>query len=390
MYVGGNSMRAISTYILTFLTLFSCRSKHDQALENSIIGEWTFTKTEDNRKKNQHDKLFPPPPPFGKMTNGYIFSDSGQCENKIGYFKRIEASEREDRKTLFLGNNTKYKVEDDSLKIYDLAKNIWKNTKIYSIIGDTLTLQTSDSIFAKYSKVVYKIDKNESYDKIIVSSSGCYGSCPIMTVSIENSGKLCYLGQNYNTINGLFTSNISKTEYLKLENNFKKSGIASLDEHYSAGHTDDETVSVTFIKNRKIVKTIYDYGSEAPTEFIWAYTPVRYLYQRVKLQPFKIDKTYLPMRQISFETKNKICNLTKSESFYLLTELQYGKIIPHKFEEKYKIVFWNDKDEQEIIYTDGRFFKFTDNQKIVTIDLGYNFLTVNDLIKKFRTKNEYE
>ena len=382
-------MRATSTYILTFLTLFSCRSKHDQTLEKSIIGEWTFTKIEDKRNRNQNDKSLPPPP-FGNMINGYIFSDSGQCENKIGYFKRIEGNVGEDRKTLFLGNTTKYKIEDDSLKIYDLARNIWKNTKIHSVISDTLTLQTGDSIFAKYSKVAYKIDKNESYDKIIVSSSGCFGSCPIMTISIENNGKLCYLGQNYNTINGFFTSKISKAEYLKLENNFKKSGISILNEHYSASHTDDETVSVTFIKNRKIVKTIYDYGSEAPTEFIWAYTPVRYLYQQLKLQPFKINKTYLPMRQISFETKNKICNLTKSECFYLLTELQNGRIIANEFEEKYKIVFWNDKDEKEIIYTDGRFFKFTDNGKMIVFDLGYNFLIKNNLVKRFRTKNEYE
>ena len=378
------------TLILTFLTLYSCKTKNNQKLERDIIGEWTFTKTEDKRIKKQNDKPLPPPPPFGNMTNGYIFSDSGQCENKIGYFKRIEGNEREDRKTLFLGNTTKYKIEDDSLKIYDLASNIWRNTRIYSIIGDTLTLQTGDSIFAKYSKVAYKIDENESYDKIIVSSSGCFGSCPIMTISIENDGKLYYLGQSYNTVNGFFTSTISKAEYLKLENNFKKSDISSLNEHYSASHTDDETVSVTFIKNRKIVKTIYDYGREAPTEFIWAYTPARYLYQRVKLQPFKIDKTYLPMRQISFETKNRICDLTKSDCFYLLTELQNGRIITHKFEEKYKIVFWNDKDKKEIIYTDGRFFKFIGNRKLVTIDLGYNFLTVNDLIKRFRTKNEYE
>ncbi|MRX68715.1 hypothetical protein GJU42_12135 [Flavobacterium resistens] len=42
---------------------------------------------------------------------------------------------------------------------------------------------------------------------------------------------------------------------------------------YIASHTDDETISVTFIKNNKIIKTIEDYGQEAPTEFQWAYIP---------------------------------------------------------------------------------------------------------------------
>jgi translation elongation factor P/translation initiation factor 5A len=191
-------------------------------------------------------------------------------------------------------------------------------------------------------------------------------------------------------INGLFTSDISKTDYLQLENNFKKSNISSLKEHYSAHHTDDEAVTVTFIKNRKIVKTVYDYGRDAPSEFIWAYTLIRYFYQKVKLSPLKADKIYSLVQEISFETKNKVCNLTASECFYLFTELQNGRNINHTFEEKYKIDFWNDQHAAEIVYTDGRFFKFMDKNKRITIDLGYNFLTENNLTNRFKTKKTYQ
>jgi hypothetical protein len=57
-----------------------------------------------------------------------------------------------------------------------------------------------------------------------------------------------------------------------------------LNESYEANHTDDERIIVSFIKNNKIIRTVSDYGHEAPEEFIWAYQPLRYLYQQVKLE----------------------------------------------------------------------------------------------------------
>jgi hypothetical protein len=45
--------------------------------------------------------------------------------------------------------------------------------KIVSITEDTLTVQVRDSVFSKFVRAKYKIDPNENYDKIIVSTSGC-------------------------------------------------------------------------------------------------------------------------------------------------------------------------------------------------------------------------
>ncbi|KAF2513774.1 hypothetical protein EYY60_05985 [Flavobacterium zhairuonense] len=87
-----------------------------------------------------------------------------------------------------------------------------------------------------------------------------------------------------------------------------------------------------------------------------------------------------------FEKGNQICELTKADSFYLLTEIFKGKETAYHFDNKYKIEFWNNQDKKEIIYTDGRYFKCKDK----TIDIGYNFLTENNLNDKFSLKNQYD
>ncbi|MWB96829.1 hypothetical protein GON26_20900 [Flavobacterium sp. GA093] len=373
--------------ILTVFILYSCQRNNEAQLNKDILGEWTYVKTEGQRKpKKNNDIKFPPPSPFDNYVPGYIFLENNICENKSGYFKTIDAKERDDRKTFFLGTETKYKIKNDSLQIFDLVTKTWENQKIHSIIRDTLTTKISDSLFAKYTRTKYKINPNENYDKIIVSSSGCYGSCPVLNISIDNNGNVIYYGQYYNTKNGIFKSKITKNEYQKIQTNFKKADIKNLKDNYEGSWTDDETITITFIKNNKIVKSINDYGRQSPIALIWAYTPVRYLYQQIKLTPLKVKNPLSSLSRISFTKGNQICDLTKSESFYLVTEIFKGKETPYKFESRYQIEFWNDQDKKEIIHTDGRYFKCKDK----IIDIGYNFLTINNLTDKFRHKDKYD
>lgn len=375
---------------ILFFILYSCQKNNDKKLEKELLGEWIYIKTDDLRKpqtnNNPNIPPPPPPPPFGSPKRGYIFLENNIAENKSGYFKRIDAIERENRKTFFLGTKTKYKIENDSIKIFNLGSKTWENQKLSSITGDTLTTEIGDSIFAKYARAQYKINPTENYDQIIVSSSGCYGSCPISNISIEKNGNILYYGQDYNTQNGFFQSKITQTQYEEIQTSFKKADIINLKDSYEANWTDDETVTITFIKNNKIIKTIRDYGIQSPTALVWAYTPVRYLYQHIKLTSLKKEKLLFPIWRISFKKGNQICDLTKSESYYLFTEILKGKETNDTFEHKYYIEFWNDQDKKEIIDTDGRYFKSKDK----TIDIGYNFLISNNLIAKFRLKDKYD
>jgi hypothetical protein len=371
-------------YIILFFILYSCHTNNDKKLEKDILGEWIYIKTDDQRKpKTQNHNL---PPPFGSHKEGYAFLENNIAEYKSGYFKMINAPERENRKVYFLGTKTKYIIKNASLKVFDLGSKTWENQKIESILGDTLTTKIADSIFVKYARTKYKINPNENYDQIIVSSSGCYGSCPVLNISIDNNGNILYFGQQYNTQNGFYKSKITKTQYQKIQTNLKKADITNLKDNYEGSWTDDETITLTFVKNKKIVKSISDYGRQSPTALVWAYTPIRYLYQQIKLTPLKTENLLFPIWRISFKKGNQICDLTKSESYYLFVEIFKGKETTDSFEHKYYIEFWDDQDKKEIVNTDGRYFKF----KNKTIDIGYNFIISNNLITKFRLKDKYD
>ncbi len=377
-------MRNITFLLL--LTFVSCKQMPKNDYEKSIIGEWTIV----NEVSKKQTGSIPLPPTRRVLKSGYNFLPDNICENKLGYFKRIEGNERYDRKYLFLGTTTKYKIDKDSLKIYKLNNSTWTSQKIVSITKDTLTLQENNRTFLKYAKANYRFDGSEHYDEIIISSSGCYGTCPINDISINKNGQIIYFGDQYNTVNGYFNSTVSSTVFSKLENDFKKANIKKLPDNYSENWTDDETVTVTFVKDNKIVKTISDYGRQSPAEFYWAYTSARYLYQQIPLDTISNHLNYSLIKYTMFEADEKICELSQSEGFYLWTLLLVSNETNKTFSGKYFIVN-NRSREDKKVKTDGQLFRITGKDGTEkTYDLGFNFITANSLDKKFRPKNKYD
>jgi len=372
--------------LLFILSLFSCQKNKDAEFRKQIIGEWKFIEKVDSTQRDP-ENIPPEPPGMTYKLLGYQFYENGDCEDKLGYISIDDSHGYDNRKINYLGNDTKYKIDKGSLKIFNLETKKWVNQKIISIVKDTLILQVKDSMYNKYAKTNYLIDTNEQYDKIIVSSSGCYGACPVDNICVNKNGNVLYQGLNFTTNNGLFSSKISEREYLQIEHRFKKASITKLNTHYAASHTDDQTISVTFIRNNKIYKTILDYGSESPAEFQWAYLPVRFLDQKLKLQPHKGNAANISNRIFDFETVTEICPLTQSESFFLLTELDKGKETTTKFTPKYTSEYWHD-EKKITIYTDGRYFSFPTKNGAKTIDLGYDFLERNNFHKKFKKKTK--
>jgi len=60
------------------------------------------------------------------------------------------------------------------------------------------------------------------------------------------------------------------------------------------------------------------------------------------------------------------------------------------FEKKYVIEYREKDNNKKKILTDGRYYQFEQKDKKIIFDLGYNFLTTNNLLNKFRTKTKYE
>jgi len=376
------------TILLIVFFLASCKTDRDKEFRKSICGEWIFASVgSDNKKINDEfkpgkrgidsplDILY-----YNSFRTGYIFYRNNLCEDKY------HDSDRKVGENM-LGTDTKYKVENDSLEIFDRTYSVWKRMKIRNIIPDTLTLEVNDSTFLKYAKCNYKIDKTLTFDKIIVSTSPCFGSCSVSSTSIDNEGNFIFYGQGFTSKEGLFISKTNKELYNRIEQNFKKADIDTLYDRYAANWTDGQTVTVTFIKNNKIYKTISDYGRKAPRELYWAYTPVSHLYQKLNLIPIaNIDQNQFPMSNTCFENKENICRLKRSESFYLFTELCKSKEVHATFEKKYVIQYRRTENINKKVLTDGRYYQFEQRGKTIIFDLGYNFLIRNNLLKKFRTK----
>jgi len=376
--------------LLTVFFLTSCKTDRDEEFRKTICGEWIFVNVgSDNKKIN--DEFKPEKrgidspldiPYHNYYRTGYIFYSNNLCEDKRGY---TDGKVGEN----LLGIDTKYKVENDSLKIYDLDNNVWKRMKIRDITSDTLTLDVNDSTFLIYTKCNYKVDKTQTFNRIIVSTSPCFGSCSIGSTSIDNQGNIIFYGQGFTEKEGLYFSKTNKELYKRVEQNFKKAHIDTLHESYAVDFTDAQTVTITFIKDNKIYKTISDYGHKAPRELYWAYTPVSLLYQKLNLKRV-VNKglTIFPMSYICFENNGKVCCLEKSETFYLFTEICKSKEVRLNFEKKYVIEYRESENNNKRIFTDGRYYQLDQKNKTIVYDLGYNFLTRNNLIKKFRTKTE--
>ncbi len=354
------------------LSLIACKQATKNNYDKLIIGDWIY---KDRPTYKKVPDFF-----WGHPKQGYVFYPGGICENKWGYFKRQNKNQSfESRVNNFLGTETTYKIEDDHLKIYNLSDSTWKDAEIARLNSEELLLIYNDSSSALYSKLHDTIEHSVVVDEIIISSTGCYGTCPISDMRINKMGDVVYYGQQYNTQNGFFKSDGNEKIFSKIEMNFKKADFENLKCDYTADMTDNEEVDVTFIKANKILKTISDYGGSSTTPFVWAYSSARYAYQKMKLDTMPACPDYLKIVCLRFKDKSKIVGLKKSENFYLLTLLLKSKEVEIKFKSTYQLIYYQDGDDKTA-ETDGRYYTFVKkNGKSVTLDLGFNFIEKNNL-----------
>lgn len=359
--------------ILSFL-LFSC-SSNTADTEKLILGDWEILPV-NNRNIVSGELILPPPPPNNAGNLGYYFAKNGICENKVGYFDYVETDGVGER--IFLGTETKYKIVDNTLQIFDLAENKWQVSQIQKMSKDSLILLDENNYMATFIKRIYKIDSESSFDKIVVSTSGCYGRCPVSDIIISKTGDVLFFGKRFTKHQGYLKAKIRSENFVKIERDFKKADYQNLENNYSLYAYDLMEISVTFIKDNKIVKSIIDYGGASPTELKWALYPLIYLEQKLKLEKVDFRTDFIDLESGVFKSSTDVLTISKSEGFYLNLELQNAKQSNIPFTANYILINSNTKDKK-IIETDGRFFKIElSNSKLITLDLGYNFFERNN------------
>jgi hypothetical protein len=372
-----------SLVLLLCTLVFACK-KQLANQQKDILGEWIYMRSTHHPDKKDVRPIFPP---MSKPT-GFRFSSSNIFENKDGYYNWDED------KTIYLGNLSKYMLKNDSLYLWEPVKKQWEVFKIFKLTADSLIIGGNELRHDVYKRVIPNTE-SPKFEKIIISASGCFGSCPMMSISIDSSGSVLYNGQHYNSKNGFYKSQVSPSVFKELQNNFRKSDFSKLKLTYSVGYSDAQSFTITFIKNGKVYKTVDDYGGAAPHEFTWAYRPLMYLYQKINLQS-TVEPNHLKgmasAGRAIFWVNNKALDVPKSELFFLFQKIDNGKTLKET-DVKTNLSFkFPSSSNYYNIKTDGRYFKFTPKAKgsPIVIDIGYNFLTEKLKTNQWREVSEYD
>jgi hypothetical protein len=404
-------MKIFSLVLLSVLLLSSCHERSEEKkLLPELYGHWLPADL--NGVSGSDTRNERPPPIAGSVEQGFSFDSNGIADVKRGYYRVLRGEERRDRKLIYLGSKTKYYVKGDSLKIFNLTDSTWWSLKIAKLTEDTLSFATERGEPWTFVRKNYSSNAEPAFDKIVVSTSGCYGTCQVSNTIISSDGQVTFYGERYTTKTGFYNGSVPVKLYQELESNFRKADIVNLPKEFSGGFTDGEKITVTFIKGDSIYKTVSDYGNAGPNELVWAFIPFRYLYQNVHLKP--LHKARLPfypaLHSLKFEKNDKELVLPQSESFLLWDYLRKGKKTNNSFKERFTLSFeqnytwfpsWDEEmrgkgyDSSEAervkeISTDGRYFKFlVEGEDPVTIDTGFNFFDRNYSEEEFKMKGEY-
>lgn len=372
-------------YFFIFISFLSCKEKDNY--DFLILGDWQYI---EEKASNSEE----PPSPFPKRLPEISFQKNNIYINKDGFYKIDEIEKKqgfeEIRNTLFLGTNSKFKIEKDSLFLYNLISNKYEASLIVKIDKNTLILKSKSGIISKFKKQAPKNQIiNPTFDAIIVTDEACFGTCPIKNTVITKEGNIFYFGESYNSKNGYFTGTFDKNKFEEFRKKLNLLRVEELENYYSVSATDLPTTNITIIKDGKIYKSVSDYGESSPRELIRIMNEIGYLYQSAQLYPSKFNTIKI---RGEFTNDESFVQFTDSEKFYLQILLNNSKKTNLKFKPNFfgigyieppKNFDYSDfKLLERKIETDGRFFKLENaSQQKETFDLGYNFFERNNLIK---------
>lgn len=374
-------------YLPFFLLIIACVACNpsDEELSEKIVGDWEPVYDVNN---------FLPAPGF---PYDITFFNSHDIDNHIPFYKYTSLEdERKGMKRKFVSFTSKWKIENAHLLIFDPIDSVWHSNKIIQLNDDTLEFIPEKELpNRKYIRKKSVTRPNFQFDKVIISTTGCFGSCPEATIMVSNAGEYRYWGGRYADMNGDYMSKINKPLFHFLTNKFRKKYVYrttggvdyipkdTLKDSYDISHTDDRTIFTTFIKNDTIVKSIRDYGAAAPRPFRWGYSGIENIHNYLSLDKVSDTIPSLPSseRYYHFINKENIYSLSPSESFLLFEYIRKGKKVATKNIQKYQMVYGCYRyptDCTNSIQTDGRFYVIPQNNgSNITIDIGLNFYDIN-------------
>jgi hypothetical protein len=111
------------------------------------------------------------------------------------------------------------------------------------------------SYFSANTILQYQVNYNNAI--VTMKRSGCYGTCPIYSLTIFGNGTVVYEGHRYVAIARIQTSTISKQEVRELVDHFYNIGYFSMENEYT-GNVGDIPTATTSIRVGERFKLVAD------------------------------------------------------------------------------------------------------------------------------------
>jgi hypothetical protein len=355
---------------LVVVFMFSCKREDKVNTKNSlIIGDWELT-TKDFEPKDG-TRAYP-------LETGYGFYADGSFENKIGFYNWKNPLK-------YYGSFSRYKLENDSLKMYNLYLKKWTIVHIAKLTTDSLVLE-GEYFNPVYVKKHYDTIGIPQFQGLIISQSAGLISSQLNNIFIQSDGSIVYdkFDQEKNGLeNKWYKAKISNKDFSKIQTRFKQANWPKLKSLYGDVIYDAGDTQICIINNGKIVKSVFIYPSDLPVTLTWAYMPALHITDVLKSK--EITAKNLIGSDITIIGSDGRLALTSSESYFLAYSLGKAPSINKNFSELFKLDFQDDS--LTWITTDGRLFKlYNKNKGLNTVDLGYNFITESKLVNTFQKK----
>ncbi|MGQ0738516.1 MAG: DUF6438 domain-containing protein [Bacteroidota bacterium] len=138
---------------------------------------------------------------------------------------------------------------------------------------DSFRVSKKELIF-KFGGFVEYAEKENNYsiEKIEYSTTGCFGSCPVFSLSVKNTGEAIFDAKKYNSqgnywaetrpveITGRFETRIDPSHLSSILDLLNYLDFPSLENNYAVSWTDDQACTLKITYDNGQTKTIKDYG----------------------------------------------------------------------------------------------------------------------------------
>lgn len=282
-------------YPLFLVLLAAGCASGDARLKEALQGDWEWV----SGCNAGFDWQYPPEIKRGWGAGWHLafHQDSAYWLHGVRGYQRVENPGFFERtfRPIFYGNASLFHLRNDSVWITNPVTDTWVPFgRVEEVSQDSLWLTFGDTCTVVYARMREAPLATAPFDRIVVGSSGCFGSCPIGSFSFDQTGRFLYQGEENVDSIGLFEGRLQPWQVQAQWMFFQQFPFDSLKNQYKASHTDSETITVTFLKGDSIVKTVSDYGHAGPPAFVSACRGARLMSETIPLQRIPVPQNLRP------------------------------------------------------------------------------------------------